>query len=126
MMKTTSPVADKNDVLNALSDVIIKINDAFAIYYSRAFKNLRTAPLVTMDGAGRKYMRVSMVGPYQTSAYFFIDLATGDLLKAASYKAPALNFPRGNLFKGDVLEALTPHGVIQDSDNSLQAILDSK
>ena len=125
MMKTTSPVANKNDVLNALSDVIIKINDAFAIYYSRAFKHL-SPPLVTMDGAGRKYMRVSMVGPYQTSAYFFIDLATGDLLKAASYKAPALNFPRGNLFKGDVLTALTPYGVIQDSDNSVQAILDSK
>ena len=125
MMKTTSPVANKNDVLNALSDVIIKINDAFANHYSRAFKNL-SPPLVTMDGAGRKYMRVSMVGPYQTSAYFFIDLATGDLLKAASYKAPALNFPRGNLFKGDVLTALTPYGVIQDSTNSLQAILDSK
>lgn len=38
---------------------------------------------------GIKFARVVIVAPGQHSAYCFIDLSNGDILKAASYKAPA-------------------------------------
>ena len=123
-MKSSSPLASKSDVLAALEAVLVKINDAFDIHFRKAFAHVK-APLVKIDGDGRKYLRVSTVDT-QVSAYFFIDLTNGDLLKAASYKAPALNFPRGNLFKGDVLSALTPYGVHSTPDFNLQTILDGK
>jgi len=44
------------------------------------------------------------------SAFGFIDLATGDILKVASWNAPAKGI-RGNIFKEDFLEAFTPYGV---------------
>jgi hypothetical protein len=123
-MKSASPLASKSDILAALEAVLVKINDAFDIHYRKTFTYLK-APLVKIDGDGRKYLRVSTVGT-QVSAYFFIDLSNGDVLKAASYKAPKLNFPRGNLFKGDVLSALTPHGVYPTPEFNLQTILDGK
>jgi len=43
------------------------------------------------------------------SAFCFIDLATGDILKAASWAAPAKGV-RGNIAKG--LGGLTPYGAI--------------
>jgi hypothetical protein len=35
------------------------------------------------------------------SVYCFIDKSTGDILRAASYKAPAPNGKRGNIFQDD-------------------------
>lgn len=34
------------------------------------------------------------------SVYGFIDMTNGDLLKAASWKAPERNYPRGNVIQG--------------------------
>ena len=38
---------------------------------------------------GRKYGKVSFKGQWQNSVHSFIDLTTGDLLKAATFRAPA-------------------------------------
>lgn len=43
---------------------------------------------------GRKYIKVEK----GTSAYCFIDIATGDVLMAASWRAPAKH-ARGNIYK---------------------------
>lgn len=44
------------------------------------------------------------------SAYGFIDLSNGDLLKAASWKAPAMH-ARGNIFNQDILSGCGPYGM---------------
>ena len=50
---------------------------------------------------GRKYIRVWAIGfSGGRSAYCFIDRETGDVLKTATWKAPAKNGPRGNLYDG--------------------------
>lgn len=49
---------------------------------------------------GRKFAKVSKLTYGSRSAYCFIDLSNGDLLKAASWKAPAKG-ARGNIFADD-------------------------
>lgn len=63
---------------------------------------------------GKKYAKIvkrenhngNIVGG---SAFCFIDMQTGDILKAASWAAPAKGV-RGNIFQG--LTGLTPYGAI--------------
>lgn len=45
-----------------------------------------------------------------TSAYCFIDLANGDILKPASYKAPAKG-KRGNILEANPLSCCGPYGI---------------
>lgn len=100
-------------------DAILKpINDAIAKHYATTF-TLLTAPTVGIDGNGKKYLRVSFFRfhdsrgkSYPESVYFFVDLTNGNLLKPATYKAPELKNPCGNVFDKDILTKLTPYGVV--------------
>ena len=115
-------------------DVILKpINDAIGKHYATTFTHL-TAPTVGIDGNGKKYLRVSLFRfhdsrgkSYPESVYFFVDLTNGNLLKPATYKAPELKNPRGNVFDKDILTKLTPYGVVYVRGpicgDNLQAIL---
>jgi len=75
--------------------------------------DVRIPKTVLAYEVGQRYARLfvsrSAEGKvYDRSAYGFVDLATGDLLKAASWKAPAKNFARGNIFKGS---KFGPYGI---------------
>jgi hypothetical protein len=56
---------------------------------------------------GKKYLKVVTGGPGQERVHSFIckqdqgEFKAGDVLKAASWAAPARNFARANLFQGD-------------------------
>ena len=98
--------------------------------YADALEQKRTAALarpgdyhvsVTFEG-GSKYLRVVMADGYRTtgthrSAYAFIvakdmgQFKVGDILKAASWKAPAKNFARGNVFRPETYERHSPYGL---------------
>jgi hypothetical protein len=43
---------------------------------------------------------------YSTSVHSFVEVATGDIFKAASFKAPAKH-ARGNVYRGNGADALT-------------------
>lgn len=51
---------------------------------------------------GYKYVRIVLVSEYngvkQKTAWGFIDKRSGDIFRAASWKAPSLNHIRGNLY----------------------------
>jgi predicted hydrocarbon binding protein len=51
---------------------------------------------------GKRYARVFKVDGYHNgrSAYCFIDMTNGNILKAAGWKAPAPNGVRGHISKG--------------------------
>ena len=55
---------------------------------------------------GNKYVKVSFK-PWSSKnsikkyVHSFIDKSTGDIWKAATYKAPTKNFPRGNVLNND-------------------------
>ena len=61
---------------------------------------------------GRKYIKLiyTMAGGNQRSVYCFVRAEDGAILKAASWKAPALNYVRGSIF--DQKLCVGPHGVI--------------
>ena len=63
--------------------------------------------------AGRRYVRIvttSDGGNGQRSVYCFVDITNGDILKSASWKAPAKH-ARGSIFTPDNgSKAVTPHG----------------
>jgi hypothetical protein len=56
--------------------------------------------------AGSKYVKIyhwydQGSSLKQRSCHSFVELKTGDIWKAASWKAPAKNFPRGNVITKD-------------------------
>ena len=127
----------KSAILTRVNELLIPINDAVAKHYATTFTHL-TAPTVGIDGNGKKYLRVSTFKfvaergkSYPESVYFFVDLTNGNLLKPATYKAPELKNPRGNVFDKDILTKLTPYGTVYVRDrvaveSTLQGILGIK
>lgn len=63
---------------------------------------------------GSKYVRIvkNDVGDSHRTVYCFVDINTGDILKAASWKAPAPRGVRGNIFADDFgMSCCDRHGV---------------
>lgn len=60
---------------------------------------------------GRKYARLITSTHGQRSCYGFVDMTNGDLMKSASWKAPAKNFARGNIFSAEPLKGCGWSGV---------------
>ena len=58
---------------------------------------------------GRKFARVHRQERGSRNVYCFIDLSNGDILKSASWKAPAKH-PRGNIFNDNSLQGCTVYG----------------
>jgi hypothetical protein len=70
-----------------------------------------TLPMPSVEiSIGKTFARIIKVDGSSRSAYGFIDLKNGDLLKAASWKAPALH-ARGNIFADDMLAGCGPYGM---------------
>jgi len=68
--------------------------------YKLNYPNLKPNILVTTSG--KKYVKIisKAQSGYGTSAWAFIDKATGDILKPATWKAPAKH-ARGNIYDQD-------------------------
>ncbi len=86
---------------------IEKLNENLAAYYEGKFTHVKT-PEVTVE-FGRKYAKV-IVGD---SVHTFVNITTGEILKAASYKAPAKNGVRGSIFAEDFgMSCVGPYGAL--------------
>lgn len=90
-------------VLDAVDDFIDFLNDASAKHTE---KTQRTPQTYVLKG-GRKYLRIASVGDVGNNyVHCFVDAATGDVYKAAGWKAPALNGARFNLLSEESYEEL--------------------
>lgn len=67
------------------------------VYYKESNYSM-PVPQISIGG-GRKYIKIVRVDN-QTSVHCFVNTENGDVLKAASWKAPAKH-ARGNIFKED-------------------------
>jgi hypothetical protein len=78
--------------------------------YHAAAKNVGPVPVITIEPSF-KYAKIVLT-QYgdQRSAYGFIDLTSGDLLKADGWKKPAKH-ARGNLFSATPLAGCGPYGM---------------
>jgi hypothetical protein len=48
--------------------------------------------------AGKRYLRIVSYSTGSRCSFAFVDTTNGDVLKSASWKKPATNFPRGNIY----------------------------
>lgn len=81
-------------------------NKIYRDYVESNFPNLISSLHHLRAEEGRRYIKVIREG----SVHCFVDKTNGDVLKAASYKAPAKH-ARGNIFNDDNgLGCMTPHG----------------
>lgn len=68
---------------------------------------------------GKKYAKIvrsddgvkTIDGDEVRSVYGFVEISTGNILKAASWKVPAKGI-RGNIHSDDCLHACTPYGIV--------------
>lgn len=93
-------------VQEELPNFVVRVQETINEYYAATLSNL-SPPTVFVAG-GRKYIKIAK-RDNQTSVMCFVRAADGAILKAATWKAPALNYTRGSIF--DAALALGPYGV---------------
>ncbi len=99
MTTTPRPVSD-TDILAFCGKLAAK-NVA---YFDKHYPNL-SAPSFYPSKGGRKYVRIVRAdnpGPGR-SVQCFVERSTGLIWKAASWKSPATNFPRGSILESNRL-----------------------
>ena len=89
------------NVSNELATALIGLKDVIVEDYAKFLKEIDC----TKDKfgiefeAGSKYVKVvSISGGGSRSVHCFVEKANGNILRAASWKSPARNFIRGNVF----------------------------
>ena len=97
-----------NEQLEAFRVVAENISQA----YTRANFPTLPLPVLTIE-VGKRYARiVRSEGTSSRSVHCFVDLESGDILKAASWKVPAKHV-RANLNDADVgASGVGPHGAM--------------
>lgn len=104
-MDTLTPLEQKVLVRQAVTEYIAFMNAASIKHTETHFPMLQPE-VYELDG-GRKYLRISSVrGAASGSVHSFVDALTGDVYKAAGWKAPALNGARFNLLDEESFEDL--------------------
>ncbi len=94
-MTTTPRTVTDNELTDFCSKLAVKARKYFAEHYA----NL-SPPAFHADKGGRKYVRIVRSddrGYGSRSVVCFVERSTGLIWKAASWKAPAKNFSRGNI-----------------------------
>jgi len=94
-------------ILDRLERYVARLDELCVAYYEDRYDHVK-APEIRVE-FGRKYAKVIRGG----SVHTFIDLTNGNILKAASYKAPAPNGVRGNIFDDDCgMSCVGPFGAL--------------
>lgn len=95
------------EIEKAFEQFVEDVRDMVAREHNRRFPSLETPSICFTKG--RRYWRVVKESLGQRSAYCFVDRTNGDILKAATWKAPAKH-ARGNVLDDNPLDAVTEYG----------------
>ena len=106
----TAPVQGSGPVTDdELQDFRVALEDKIRAEHRQLYPSLPLPDISFMRGP--RYTRiVKSEGAHSRSAYGFIDMQNGDLLKSAGWKAPAKH-ARGNLRGADPLQGCNRHGM---------------
>ena len=91
----------KKAINSDLAVALIGYKDAILAEYSRFLKDLDYLEnkFAIEFAEGSKYVKIiSISAGGSRSVHSFVEKSTGDILKAASWAAPARNFTRGNVY----------------------------
>lgn len=92
---------------NALEKFVKNCQELINAEYSRAYPNV-IPPTLKVD-EGKRYVKIVKQDISQRSVYAFVDTTNGDILKAATWKAPAKH-ARGNIFSENPMKDMTAYG----------------
>lgn len=81
-----------------LATALIGFKDNIVRDYEARYENPNGERFTVEFDEGNKYVKVVSVSWGSRSVHSFVDKKTGDIWKAASWKAPAKNFVRGNVY----------------------------
>jgi hypothetical protein len=101
-----------NERLNQYVELVNELNEKNWKLSGYTFP--ATAPTAQVE-MGKRFAKI-VTGHFNQEStgkgvHTFIDMTNGDILKAASYKAPAKNGKRGNIFADDCGQScITHHG----------------
>jgi hypothetical protein len=84
--------------MSNLATALIGYKDAIVRNYEARFENPNGERFGIEFDEGSKYIKIVSVSWGSRSVHSFVEKKTGDIWKAASWKAPARNFARGNVF----------------------------
>lgn len=84
----------------AIEDYVKAVQAKMNQYWQDSKYTHAPAPTITWEYAP-KYVRVWKIEQHGKSIHTFIDTTTGNVLKAASWKAPVKTNPRSNVFDAD-------------------------
>jgi hypothetical protein len=96
------PVTDED-----LEAWVVKVHEMRETHRREHFANLDPVPLTIEKG--RKYARIVANHSNQRMVYCFVRLENGDILKSATWRAPAKH-ARGNIFAVNPLGGLSQYG----------------
>jgi len=88
------------DVQERLNGYIEMVQGKMDAYFEM-MKFTHSDPSVIDVEYGKKYARVTHDNGTQRSVHTFVNMINGDILKSGSWKAPAPNGVRGNIFADD-------------------------
>lgn len=112
-METTENKTGEFDA--ALIRFVALCQAMFDSHYSERYNGL-VSPKLEIDPKGKKFVRIISSrrgrGESGRSVYCFVERSTGNILKAASWKAPAKH-ARGSIFRDDpVTGCCGPYGIV--------------
>ncbi len=93
-----------------LQNFIGECSEMLGEYYGSKYPSLEI-PKVKVREGGKYYKVIKEQGEYNKHVWFFISKEDGLIWKPASYKAPARNFPRGNILQDNPKDVIGIHGL---------------
>ena len=94
------------ELLPRLNDYVALVTELNADYWTRNGFTFAPAPVASVS-IGKRYAKVIK----ENSVHTFVDMTNGNILKAGSWKAPAPNGVRGNIFSDDLgRSVINEHG----------------
>jgi hypothetical protein len=93
----------------ALASFMAQLSEMMNTHRKANFPNITGDIKIGRDPGGVKFIRITKEDT-QKSVYCFVEVATGNIMKAASFKAPAKH-ARGNIFNANPLDGCGPYGV---------------
>ncbi len=97
-----------------LDGFVAKCSEMLKEYYGSRYKGKLSPPEVEVSEGGKYYKVIQTSERNQRAAqhvWFFVDKEEGNIWKAATWKAPAKNFPRGNIIQDHPKDVIGIHGL---------------
>lgn len=105
--QTRANITGSEKFLARLDEFVAALQKMINDDYAKNFSNLTPPTITVMNGI--KNVRIVRGEEHSRSVHCFIDKESGDVFKAAGWKAPAKH-ARGNIYREDILNGVNCYG----------------